>query len=937
MKPKNSEVPGSRSPPARSDPIGESALNTNLAVQLPERPSIGRAGREIRLITNHFEMKIKQNNSLYHYDIAIEQGSGRDKITWTNGKAKGWPRNEIRDLCYNVYEQWVKDCRLNFFEIIYDRQKNLYSLSDLGKLGYESSTPVKYKGQTYTVVLTMCNPLMVDLSPQTVQNSVMETVTNSVDRSPLQLLDLITNQFLFYLYAKDRTEFIHFGRHFFRPKFDQNQRPHELAMGRVIYEGFFKSLRIVMGPPSSRDSFFLTMNIDTKKAPFFKSQPLIDTVMQTLNLRGEPRFPLNNDQIRTLNRHLQDLRVSTVYNRKTTFVLCSFTSTPSDQQMFNCNGRQKSVADYHADKYGAKIRFPMLPCARKRGRPGEYCYFPIEVLHVVAHQKVELRKTNEDQSRELIKVSAVPPERRLADIMYMARFTDESPGGDENHFGKAFGIERSKELMRISGRILPTPRIMYNERDRNNTSEVRNGQWNVMNQTLYLPASIDQYAVVAFADKGSLRNDAVNKFMQGLVSCAQKLGVRMSYDFSGDFGQDDSADALLRHLSMKDFRFIICLMGDHIKSDKLRNTIKLCEVKYTIVTQCIRVRTMMKCMQNLSPNNDTLKNLVYKINAKNGGVNNELQLNDPIAKKWMRPGIMFVGLDVNHPPALSKAEIAQGVLPKEPSVVGAVANTGRSISDYRMQYFLQDSRKEEIGESIMVDAFCKFIDDYASNHQGTRPDTVVVYRDGVSEGQYKMVVDREILAMKQAFAAMKPAYDPKLTVLTVQKRHNTRFFQERLADMPPEECRRMKNTEKNIPPGTVVDTGPVSAKLYDFFLCSHAGLQGTSKPSYYVVMLNECQISADELQMVTFLLCHDYQRCTKSVSIPAPCYHAHHAATRGKSNYLAATSTSDDSSSGISSGNSDISADGMKKELNYDLIQKQIEYGPLMVDKMIWL
>lgn len=67
----------------------------------------------------------------------------------------------------------------------------------------------------------------------------------------------------------------------------------------------------------------------------------------------------------------------------------------------------------------------------------------------------------------------------------------------------------------------------------------------------------------------------------------------------------------------------------------------------------------------------------------------------------------------------------------------------------------------------------------------------------------------------------------------------------------------------------------------------HKILQGTSKPSYYVVLLNEDKIPADELQKLTYLLCHDYQRCSKSVSVPAPVYHAHHAAVRGKSNYLA--------------------------------------------------
>uniref|UniRef100_A0A915JWP9 Uncharacterized protein n=1 Tax=Romanomermis culicivorax TaxID=13658 RepID=A0A915JWP9_ROMCU len=786
----------------------------------------------------------------------------------------------------------------------------------------------------------MCSPSTVDLNPEVLKNTILESTWVSQDRTPLQLLDIITNQFLFYLYAKGSSDFVHFGRHFFRPVLDRNEKTYDLAMGRMIYEGFFKSLRLVMGSPS-RDNVFLTLNIDVKKAPFFKPQPLIDTVLQTLNLRGEPRHPLDREQIKLLNRHLQDLRVHTVYDKKTTFVLCSFTNVSSEQQMFNWNGRPTSVANYHETKYKARIRYPMLPCARKRGRPGEYTYFPIEVLFVVEHQKVELKKTNEDQGRQLIKVGAVPPEKRLQDVKYMARFTDESPNGEDNHFVKAFGIERSRELMRVSGRILPAPRILYNESDRNNTVEVRNGSWNVQNQKLFLPANIDKYAVVAFTNQSGLRPDMIQRFVGILAQCGRNLGLSISNNFSGDYGEDENADPLLRHLSNIGFRFVICILGEHVKGEKLRNAIKLCEVRYTIVTQCIRVRTILKAMKTPNPTNDTFRNIIYKINVKNGGVNNELQISDPIAKKWLRPGVMIVGMDVSHPPPLSKAELAQGVLPKEPSVAGIVANTGRSTSDFRMKYFLQDMRKEEISESSIVDAFTKFVDDYALNHNNARPDSIIVYRDGVSEGQYKMVVDREILAMKQAFGKMKPpAYQPKLTVLTVQKRHNTRFFQEKLENMPQDEASRMKNTEKNIPAGTVVDSGPVSAKLYDFFLCSHAGLQSTSKPAYFVVVLNENEINADELQTLTFLQCHEYQRCTKSVSVPAPCFHAHLAAARGKMNYTAFVTDNEDSSSGIGSAESSSgrSSDNPRSNyLSYDVVQRQIEYGPLMGDKMLWL
>jgi eukaryotic translation initiation factor 2C len=58
--------------------------------------------------------------------------------------------------------------------------------------------------------------------------------------------------------------------------------------------------------------------------------------------------------------------------------------------------------------------------------------------------------------------------------------------------------------------------------------------------------------------------------------------------------------------------------------------------------------------------------------------------------------------------------------------------------------------------------------------------------------------------------------------------------------------------------------------------------KGTAKPSHYVVIHDENDFSSDDIQYLTFDLCHLYARSTKSVSIPAPAYYAHLAAKRGR-------------------------------------------------------
>ena len=58
--------------------------------------------------------------------------------------------------------------------------------------------------------------------------------------------------------------------------------------------------------------------------------------------------------------------------------------------------------------------------------------------------------------------------------------------------------------------------------------------------------------------------------------------------------------------------------------------------------------------------------------------------------------------------------------------------------------------------------------------------------------------------------------------------------------------------------------------------------QGTSRPSHYHVLWDDNGFSADELQCLTYQLCHTYVRCTRSVSIPAPAYYAHLVAFRAR-------------------------------------------------------
>ncbi|KAI8839823.1 piwi domain-containing protein, partial [Chytriomyces cf. hyalinus JEL632] len=116
--------------------------------------------------------------------------------------------------------------------------------------------------------------------------------------------------------------------------------------------------------------------------------------------------------------------------------------------------------------------------------------------------------------------------------------------------------------------------------------------------------------------------------------------------------------------------------------------------------------------------------------------------------------------------------------------------------------------------------------------------------------------------------------DPKITFVIVSKQHSHRFFAANRRDA------NVKNG--NLKPGTVIDKGVTHPFEFDLYLYSHAGIQCTSRPIQYHVLVDENQFSADEFQEITYSMCYTYARATKSVSLTPAVYYAHLAADRAR-------------------------------------------------------
>lgn len=70
--------------------------------------------------------------------------------------------------------------------------------------------------------------------------------------------------------------------------------------------------------------------------------------------------------------------------------------------------------------------------------------------------------------------------------------------------------------------------------------------------------------------------------------------------------------------------------------------------------------------------------------------------------------------------------------------------------------------------------------------------------------------------------------------------------------------------------------------FFNLDLQSHAGLQGTSRPTHYHVLYDDNKFTPDSLQELTYRLCYIYGRATRAVSIVPPAYYADLVAARAR-------------------------------------------------------
>ncbi|KAF0286701.1 Protein argonaute-2 [Amphibalanus amphitrite] len=627
---------------------------------------------------------------------------------------------------------------------------------------------------------------------------------------------------------------------------------HPLGGGREVWFGFHQSVR-----PSQ---WKMMLNIDVSATAFYKSQAVVDFMCEVLDIRevSEQRKPLTDSQRVKFTKEIRGLKIEITHcgSMRRKYRVCNVTRRPAQMQSFPLqleNGQtvECTVAKYFLDKYRMKLRFPHLPCLQV-GQEHKHTYLPLEVCTIVAGQRC-IKKLTDMQTSTMIKATARSAPDREREINTLIRKVWADFNTDP--YVQEFGLNIEQKMMDVRGRVLPPPRLQYGGRTKQQA--VPNaGVWDMRGKQFYSGVEIRVWAIACFAPQRTVSENALRNFTQQLQKISTDAGMPIIGQpcFCKYATGPDQVQPMFGYLktNFQGLQLVVVVLPG--KTPVYAEVKRVGDTVLGLATQCVQAKNVNKT----SP--QTLSNLCLKINVKLGGVNSILV--PSIRPKVFNEPVIFLGADVTHPPAGDN---------KKPSIAAVVGSMDGHPSRYAATVRVQQHRQEVIQElSYMVrELLVQFF-------KSTRfkPNRIIMYRDGVSEGQFQLVLQHELTAIREACMKLELDYKPGITFIVVQKRHHTRLF--------CSDKKEQSGKSGNIPAGTTVDSHITHPTEFDFYLCSHQGIQGTSRPSHYHVLWDDNRFDSDELQQLTYQLCHTYVRCTRSVSIPAPAYYAHLVAFRAR-------------------------------------------------------
>ncbi|KAI1355074.1 RNA interference and gene silencing protein [Xylaria sp. FL0043] len=873
----------------------KSASDTN-----PQRPGYGVRGAEVLLWTNYFNLCSTNDLDLYRYSIDIAaNGTGR--------RPAGKKAKQIVKLL--IDEHFLRHKQ----NIATDFKSNLISRDELDveEDGYlvtykseEEDTPALNATQ-YRISIHLTGSLSLSELINHLTSTQAGLMFGSKDEI-IQALDIILGH---YPKAESSVATIAASRHFSMNATPAVQDRTSLGAGLQVIRGFFMSVRAA----TSR----ILLNVQVKNMVFYDDKPLDKVMIAYISDNGQnklgllkfvKRLSIDVTHIKRTNSRGQRIpRIKTVQGFATRddgrnlahppivpqfgsgakevqfFLDTSTAATSSKTASVTGRGKKKgaqganlspastssgsyiSVYDFFKQRYNIAIQDPALPVINVGGKDNP-SYLPAAVCHVMPGQPAGT-KLSPSQGQKMIRFAVRRPAQNARSIVTSGQLLGFDP---TNTTMNAFDIHVPPKLITVPGRTLDAPAIKYSG---TGMTFPRFGSWDLRSARFSTKSDLSSwtYFGISLQREGVFRgpDQSFIAKVDELQVKLRELGISVNNYMPGKHIVTDKQhleseiDELIHRfaVSPKRPKLILVIIPDAEMTVAYNHVKYVCDVKEGILNVCVLASKFSRA------NPQYLANVGLKFNLKLGGRNHAL---DPSKLGFVgQKRTIVVGIDVTHP--------SPGSSRNAPSVAGVVASTDEWLGQWPADMRIQPARQERVDDlDIMVKSRLLLW----KEKNKVLPENILVYRDGVSEGEYSIVLNLELPALRRACEAVYPPSDiragkPRITIIIVGKRHNTRFYPTKTEDAD------RGGNPKN---GTVVDRGVTEARNWDFFLQAHSAIQGTARPAHYYVVYDQIfrhmkvpaqfSTAADTVEDLTHNMCYLFGRATKAVSICPPAYYA---------------------------------------------------------------
>ncbi|XP_078032612.1 argonaute 3 [Augochlora pura] len=541
-------------------------------------------------------------------------------------------------------------------------------------------------------------------------------------------------------------------------------------------------------------------------------------------------------------KELIGLSVFTRYNNRS-YRIDDIAWDKNPTYVFEKGGNKISLLDYYKQHWNLQIQDvnqPLIVNCQKikttTGQTQEQIVLLVPELCYVATLTDSMR-SDFRVMKDLDEVTKMSPNQRR-DVV--KNFVQQVQSNDiPRNILADWGLHLENELVNFTGRLIEPEEIIFGDNKRFRPPAHKPADWGhvVCRNPMIRSTSLAQWCVLHCQRDTRCTREFVEMFKK--VSKAMGMTIRepqiicLRDDKTETYVQD------LRKNIQRNMNFIVVVFPTN-RTDRYSAVKRVCCVEMPVPSQAIMSRTISRA--------DKLKSITEKIalqvNCKLGGALWALSI--PMEN------CMICGIDVYHGGGIGQST--------KGSVAGFVASLDKLLTTWHSKICLQ-GRHQEVMDMLQVCMISALKAYY--KHNKCYPDRIIVYRDGVGDGQIDTVAKYEVKQLLATFKNIEPGYQPTLTVIVVHKRINTRLF----AVSP-------KGLENPLP-GSIVDTCITRPNVYDFFLVSQNVRIGTVTPTRYIVVYDNRNMKAEHIQRLTYKLCHLYYNWPGTIKVPAPCQYAH--------------------------------------------------------------